>query len=158
MYHLSVLQNWILEEGISQNMGRGEPKYEYLTLVPNMYREELYSAIKKHAAKQIKDGIFNETKILAENYNITPFKFNNDKKWNVLKQTIGHAEFFDYAYRYNKPFDKFTKKDFQNIEKLIAKNLTDMARKQIRHYKAFDNLYFVDDWKQARGVVDQFLS
>lgn len=158
LYHLSVLQNWILEEGVSQNLGRGEPKYEYITLVPNMYREELYAAIKKHAAKQIKDGIFNETKILAENYKITPFKYKNDKRWNILKQTIGHAEFFEHAYRNSKPFDKFTKKDMMMVEKAIAKNLVEMARKQIRHYKAFDNLYFVDDWNQARGIVDQFLS
>jgi tRNA dimethylallyltransferase len=107
---------------------------DFILIVLNPKREELYERINQRAEKMIEHGLIDEVKMLVEKYgkNLDAFK------------TIGYREIIDYL------------DGIYSLElalHLIKRNTRHYARRQIIYLRRFPNAVWLEPGKQALETV-----
>ncbi len=157
----SILENWNVPENYDpkvdykKEFGKSKSKYEYIILIPKIKKTLLFGKIDNHVKNNIDRGLLNEVIKLAEKYKINPLAKPTK---NILFQSIGYKEFFEYCYRFKKDLKSLNKKDLIKIRQRTTKNTKNFARRQLKWIpKMKGEKHFITSYKQARKIMDNFL-
>lgn len=110
-------------------------KYDTIYFSPLIEREELYKRIDKRVDIMIEEGLYEEWK---NNKTLYP-------NCDILKNTIGYSEFFEFEEglysNLNEAIDK------------IKQHTRNFAKRQLTYYKSRDNINYIKDINEILEVL-----
>ena len=125
------------------NREENKKEYDYLMLVLNPDRKQLYDIINNRVDKMFELGLENEIIKLLENNVVT--------KESQCMQAIGYKEFFDYFE------DKIT---FEELKESIKKHSRNYAKRQITFFRGFEDAIWLANEKDkinSLSTIKQFI-
>lgn len=130
----SIEMCYELKMPVSEYIRKENDDFKSIWYCPEISREELYKNINLRVDIMIKSGLYDEYKKIKEKYGLL----------DIMKNTIGYAEFIDLELGIYKNFDEAVEKIKQHTRNFAKRQLTYFRNNpNIKHFKNIEEIDYV---------------